>query len=77
MLVDTSFELATNNVKQHIMTSSFPPTIADVAREVKEVDENPYSDHKIQTQQHMLLLEEVQRKAVPMPESIRRLLQGG
>jgi hypothetical protein len=67
MLADTDAELATSNLKHHIMTSKFPPTIADIARQ-PERDDSHYSNYKQLTATHLLQLQEAKTKSVPMPE---------
>lgn len=74
MLADVPFDLAMNNLKDHIMTSHFPPTIADIA---KQPTKGFYDDHKQLTQKHFTMLEDAKRNAIPMPEHIRKELIGG
>lgn len=73
MLVDVDAELASNNLKQHIMTNRFPPTIAEIA---KRPEKSFYDNYRLETQEHVLMLEESHKKAVPMPEHIRKDLIG-
>lgn len=74
MLVDVPAQLATDNLKNHILTNKFPPTIAEIAKQ-QERDDGPYSDYKKQALDHMLYLEDVRSKAVKMPEHLRKLVE--
>lgn len=74
MLIDVDAELASLNLKQHIMTSKFPPTIADIAKQ-PEKDDGPYSNFKLQAQEHMLYLEDVRSKAVKMPKHLKEQVE--
>src|SRR5690606_187604 len=73
MLIDVDAELASLNLKQHIMTSKFPPTIADIARQPAR---SFYDNDKQLAQKHITMIEDSARTAVPMPEHIRKELLG-
>lgn len=75
MLSDVDAQLGLSNLNQHILTSNFPPLLADIAKQ-PEQDNNPYADHKQLTQKHFVMLEEAKTNAVPMPDHIRKALIG-
>ncbi|MCM3632893.1 replicative helicase loader/inhibitor [Paenibacillus camelliae] len=69
MLSDVDAQLGISNLNQHIMTSSFFPTISDIA---KQPERNFYDHHKHLAHQETVLLEQSLKKAIPMPEYIKR-----
>ncbi|WP_256846871.1 replicative helicase loader/inhibitor [Paenibacillus sp. Pae108] len=55
------------NVRRHIMTSKYPPTIADI-RQQAEV--NHYDQLRIQTAERFAEMERWKQEAVPLPEHL-------
>jgi hypothetical protein len=78
MLQAVSFDAAQVNLKQHILSNRFPPTIADITRHDPEV----FTDYKkmyLDTETYLLQLEERQRLAIDCPPQYSRkhLKSGG
>jgi hypothetical protein len=77
LLSDLPFEQATANLRNHIRTSSFVPTPADIICQ----DSSQFMDYdqlKLETAERMHELESWQKIAIDCPEHLqRRMLKGG
>ena len=71
MLSDTPYDRGLKNMEQHIKSSKFPPTIADVINQKQP--ERICGDIRTleETKQLLAEIDEMERNAVPMPEHIR------
>lgn len=58
MLEDYSFEHAMNNLRQHVYTEKFPPTIADIRKPPLEVEPANYLQLKEATLHRLKMMEE-------------------
>lgn len=73
LLRNVDFQLAQKNLRSHIMTEKFPPTIADIAKKPEPKGPIPNAEET------RLMLEQRERewkqKAVPMPEYVKERLK--
>lgn len=75
-LKDIPFDKAQENLREHIRSSSFVPTPADIIRH----DPNQFIDHERQRQETLdrfAEMDEWERKAIPCPEHLIPKLIGG
>ncbi|MBJ6361110.1 replicative helicase loader/inhibitor [Paenibacillus sp. GCM10012307] len=63
MLEDFPFEIALSNLRQHVYTEKYPPTIADI-RKPLEVELANYLQLKEATQHRLKMMEEWHYRAV-------------
>ncbi|WP_201319088.1 replicative helicase loader/inhibitor [Paenibacillus sp. EPM92] len=75
MLKDLPDGAGLANVRQHIMTNKYPPTIADI----RQVESNNYQQLRVETAERFAELEQWKREAVPLPEHLipKSLRSGG
>lgn len=77
MLKDMPFLRAQMNLREHILSSRFPPTIADIVRQ----DMVQSINYEMQRQETIAMFDEMKRweeQAVPLPERLRpKMLQQG
>jgi hypothetical protein len=77
MLSDVPFERAQRNLREHIRSSRFPPTVADIVRH----DPNQFVNYerlKEETALRFEQMDEWEQQAVPLPERLQpKLLRGG
>lgn len=73
LLKDVDPALALSNLDNHSLTSEFFPVPANIA---KKPTKSFYDNDKQLAQQHILMIEESAKRAVPMPEHIRKELLG-
>jgi len=73
MLADTPFDLAMTNLRQHIMSEPYPPTIADIRRGGSEEKSNVPGVEE--TRQWLREVDRMRERAVPMPEHVRKELR--
>lgn len=69
MLQDVSFEVGIKNIREHIGSSRYPPTIADIIRK----DPNHFYDHEqlqLETEERFRLLKEWERNATDPPKEL-------
>ncbi|MGC6588048.1 replicative helicase loader/inhibitor [Paenibacillus sp. Dod16] len=69
MLGDVSYKRAAQNLAQHIKTSKYPPTIADIRGNITPLS---VENLRIQTQERFRLMDNWQKNACPRP----RLTEG-
>lgn len=71
MLEDFPFETAMNNLRQHIFTERYPPTIADLRKPLYDVDQFVnYLQLKEATAQRLQTMEEWHHRTVTRGESL-------
>lgn len=76
-LEEIDYQTAQANLREHIKSSRFPPTIADIVRN----DPQQFVDHeqlKLETESRLAEMEEWQQQAIDCPaHRIPKLLKGG
>ena len=73
LMKDITFEHAAANLKEHLLTSEFPPKIANLSKPL-EADPNQL---RLQTADRMDRLDEWERDAIDCPPHILEKLRGG
>jgi hypothetical protein len=78
MLQIVPFDEAQVNLKQHILSNRWPPTIADIVHHDPEINVN-YNQMFLDTQTYLQQLEERQHLAINCPPHLRQtyLKSGG
>ena len=69
LLRDVPFELAQRNLRKHIMTEKFPPTVAELSR--KPEHDGPYIPGAEETRLMLEARDKEWSKAVPMPSGLK------
>lgn len=72
-LKDVPFEAAMENLREHIRTERFPPTISDIRRGYSE--EKSTVPGAEETRQWLREVDRMRERAVPMPEHVRKELR--
>ena len=72
VLKDIPFDIACENLEEHVRDSNFPPTIADIRRGYEEKSTVPGVD---ETREWLAELDRMRERAVPMPEHLREELR--
>jgi len=72
-LKDIPFDVAKENLSEHIRNERFPPTIADIRRGYSE--EKSTVPGVEETRQYLDELERLRERAVPMPDYVREELR--
>jgi Loader and inhibitor of phage G40P. len=70
MLEDFSFEIALSNLRHHVYSEKYPPTIADIRKPPLDVELTNYLQLKEATQHRLKLMEEWHHRAVLKGETI-------
>jgi len=71
-LKDIPFDVAMQNLREHIHTERFPPTIADIRRGYSEESNVPGVE---ETKEWLAELDRLRERAVPMPDYVREELK--
>ena len=72
-LKDVPFEAAMENLREHIRTERFPPTIADIRRE--RMEEKSSVPGVEETRRYLAELDRLRERAVPPPARLREELR--
>ena len=76
-LKDITFDHAMENLRRHVRTEKFPPTIADLRRPLEAKDpETVYHEQlRRESEEHFRRLDEFARTAVPAPPEVKERMR--